>query len=68
MLAEAEANNLAYWEPTLTARAWRLMLEAARTLKEEDDRYIDQERQAMQALAAQDLTQAGRFPKKKESL
>ncbi len=66
LIEEVEQHHLAWWEPRLAARVWRLMLETARALKEEEPEYREWERRAMRALAAFDLAQAGRFPKKKE--
>jgi len=66
MVDEMEKNNLAWWEPQLAARVWKLMLESARVLKEESPDYQSWEQRAMHALAAFDLTQVGRFPKKQE--
>ncbi len=63
--ADIEKRELHYWEPQLAAEAWRLTLETARVLKESEDGYAELERRAMHALAALDLSQAGRYPKAK---
>ncbi len=65
LIEEMEQHQLAWWENKPAARAWSLMLETARLLKEEDPSFRDWERRAMRALATHDLARAGRFPKKK---
>jgi len=65
LVDEIESARLDYWEPQLAAEAWRLTLETARELKESEEGYLELERRAMRALAALDLGQAGRYPKKK---
>ncbi|MCG8668659.1 MAG: type VI secretion system domain-containing protein, partial [Pseudomonadales bacterium] len=58
-----EKHGLDSWEPELAGKAWTVLLEVARELKETDEAYPALERRAMKALAGLDLAGAGRFPK-----
>ncbi|MDJ0841625.1 MAG: type VI secretion system protein TssA [Acidobacteriota bacterium] len=63
LVSQIEHHNLDRWEPELAGRAWAVLLEVARELRETDDAYPGLERRAMKALAGLDLSGAGRYPK-----